>query len=336
MKILDNEAPTENAIRFHASLSTNIEGSIFTFVNDEDNTVLDQIASKGTYRLSAHEVAQGIVTPQDSVIEKHLSILRRGDVQLGDGIFILSDEERRQLSPTPEENEIIKPYYTTNELGRYFGNSKNRLWIIYTPTSLLPHIKEYPHVKSHLDRFSKIMTSDNRPYGLHRAREERFFLGEKIISLRKTERPHFTYSDFPCYVSQTFFILQPTGIHLKYLVGILNSSVIYFWLRKKGKLQGELLQVDKEPLLQIPIRTVNFSDPTDKARHDRVVALVEQMLELHKLLRVANSQADRELIQRQIDATDKQIDALVYELYALTEQEIAIVESRININPPLP
>jgi hypothetical protein len=36
--------------------------------------------------------------------------------------------------------------------------------------------------------------------------------------------------------------------------------------------------------------------------------------------------ADKELYQRQIEATDRQIDALVYELYGLAEEEIEIVE----------
>ena len=36
--------------------------------------------------------------------------------------------------------------------------------------------------------------------------------------------------------------------------------------------------------------------------------------------------ADKELLQRQIRATDQEIDALVYELYGLTEEEIALVE----------
>jgi hypothetical protein len=39
----------------------------------------------------------------------------------------------------------------------------------------------------------------------------------------------------------------------------------------------------------------------------------------------------KELIQRQIDATDKQIDKLVYELYGLTEDEIKIIEGSINL-----
>lgn len=37
---------------------------------------------------------------------------------------------------------------------------------------------------------------------------------------------------------------------------------------------------------------------------------------------------DREVLQRQIDATDRQIDRLVYELYGLTEEEIATAEEQ--------
>ena len=52
-----------------------------------------------------------------------------------------------------------------------------------------------------------------------------------------------------------------------------------------------------------------------------MIALVEQTLELHARLRAARTAAGRELLQRQIDATDAEIDALVYELYGLTEEE---------------
>ena len=38
------------------------------------------------------------------------------------------------------------------------------------------------------------------------------------------------------------------------------------------------------------------------------------------------SEAQKGLIQRQIDATDREIDSLVYKLYSLTEKEIKIVE----------
>jgi len=75
-----------------------------------------------------------------------------------------------------------------------------------------------------------------------------------------------------------------------------------------------------------PIRTINFSDPDGKARHDKMVELVEQMLTLHKQLAAVRTPDEKTRLQRQIDATDHQIDRLVYELYGLTEKEIQIVE----------
>ena len=119
-------------------------------------------------------------------------------------------------------------------------------------------MKYYPNLKKHIDQFIPILTSDNKPYGLHRARDEKFFKGEKIISLRKcVGRPRFTYSDFDCYVTQTFFVIQTDRWNLKYLTGILNFQLICFWLREKGKMQGENYQIDKEPLMNIPLPIVN-------------------------------------------------------------------------------
>ena len=66
--------------------------------------------------------------------------------------------------------------------------------------------------------------------------------------------------------------------------------------------------------------------PADAARHDRMVALVEKMLNLNKRLAAAKAAHEKEVLAGMIDATDRQIDTLVYELYGLTEEEIAVVE----------
>jgi len=75
-----------------------------------------------------------------------------------------------------------------------------------------------------------------------------------------------------------------------------------------------------------PIRTIDFSDPTDKARHDQMVELVERMLDLNKQLAATKEPQSKTIIQRQVETIDRQIDLLVYELYELTEEEIKIVE----------
>ena len=76
---------------------------------------------------------------------------------------------------------------------------------------------------------------------------------------------------------------------------------------------------------QLPIRTIDFTDPADKAHHDRMVALVTQMLDLNKKLQDARLEQEKTMLSRQIEATDESIDKLVYELYGLTEEEIKIV-----------
>ena len=71
---------------------------------------------------------------------------------------------------------------------------------------------------------------------------------------------------------------------------------------------------------------IDFSVKAERAQHDRLVGMGEQMLTLHKQLAAAKTPHEQTVLQAQIAATDGQIDRLVYELYGLTEAEIKIVE----------
>ncbi len=109
---------------------------------------------------------------------------------------------------------------------------------------------------------------------------------------------------------------------LKYLMGILNSKLMRFYYETSFP----TLHVQRDELASLPIRTIDFSDHQDVARHDSMVKLVENMLDLHRRLAEAKTGHEKTLLSRQIEATDRQIDDLVYQLYGLTEEEIAIVE----------
>jgi Cys-tRNA synthase (O-phospho-L-seryl-tRNA:Cys-tRNA synthase) len=79
-------------------------------------------------------------------------------------------------------------------------------------------------------------------------------------------------------------------------------------------------------LKQLPIRTIEFSNPSEKAQHDKLVALVESMLELQKKYHEARMEIDKGLYERRIRVVDAQIDRLVYDLYGLTDEEVKVVE----------
>ena len=69
-----------------------------------------------------------------------------------------------------------------------------------------------------------------------------------------------------------------------------------------------------------------MANPSDKATHDKLVSLVDQMLDTQKKLHSAESEREKEMHAKQADAIDRQIDNIVYSLYGLTNEEIAIVE----------
>jgi len=294
-------------------------GKILTFSKSEVEKILEKIPQQGNFKLNNKEVAQGIVVPQNFLSKNNREKLGKG-YKVGQGIFVLSDKEKKEINFNERELEIIKPYYTSDELKRNYANPKNRYWIIYSKSDMNKKINKYPNIKRHLDKFKDIITSDFGPYGLHRARNEKFFNGEKIVSLRKCLKPTFTYTNFDCYVSQTFFIIKTERIDLKYLTVILNSKVVKFWLYHKGKRQGDLYQIDKEPLLNIPI-------PPITPENQQIAGQMESFVD--KILSFTQSEDYLENLQKQVKVKEyeRQIDEMVYELYDLGQKEIVIIET---------
>ena len=64
------------------------------------------------------------------------------------------------------------------------------------------------------------------------------------------------------------------------------------------------------------------------AGHDRMVQLVDQMLEAKQQLASARTESDKTFYESKCATLDRQIDPLVYELYDLTPEEIAIAEGQ--------
>ena len=113
---------------------------------------------------------------------------------------------------------------------------------------------------------------------------------------------------------------------MRYLLGLLNSRLLTWRFRSIGKLKsGGIYEYFWNSVSRLAIRRIDFDDASDKAAHDRLVSLVEQMLDAIRQQGAASGHA-KEIATRKCAALDRQIDALVYELYGLTPDEIALVE----------
>jgi hypothetical protein len=120
------------------------------------------------------------------------------------------------------------------------------------------------------------------------------------------------------------------SLDIRYLLGILNSKLATFIYQDLAREEGRTFaQVKVFRMECLPIRQINFDDPADRARHHRMVALVEEMLRLRKEHAQAEAQREdlRHDLARQIRQLEAQIDALVYELYGLSGEEVRLVES---------
>jgi hypothetical protein len=130
---------------------------------------------------------------------------------------------------------------------------------------------------------------------------------------------------------QAGILKQGCVFDIKYILSILNSKYLRWLYEQSVKESGRVFpQIKLAKLVKLPIPALDLTQKPDKEKHDKLVALVEQMLDLKKREHEAAQGTGTEQLHTQlgrlIQAVDRQIDALVYGLYNLTEDEIEVVE----------
>ncbi len=160
------------------------------------------------------------------------------------------------------------------------------------------------------------------------------FFNQPRIYVRKIvgETLYAAFSDAENIPDQSVYIgilRKGTSISLKYFLGILNSKLMVFIFRYMNNEFDTLFpQIKVTEFKQLPIRPIDFNNPSEKAVHDKLVSLVDRMLELHKRKASLPPSAEREKIEREIAITDEKIDDIVYGLYGITEEERGIIEEK--------
>lgn len=291
-----------------------------TFADSTQERVLEKIQAMGKVHLEEKEVAQGIVPNPDVITNRNINEnLQNMGINIGDGVFVIP---KNTLKITQQEKQYLKPLFEVEHCNKYHLSTHNTHEIIYT-TSKNCTIEQIPNIAKHLAIFRNIMDKRRENingkldfFHLHWARDEKFFKqGEKILSVRKCiDSPIFSYTNNEAYVMLSINIIQTNRLNMKYLTGILNSKLVAFWLRYKGKMQGNNYQVDKEPLMNIPLVAI---DSTNQNLANEIIALVEQILE--------SKAKDPTTDTKELES---KIDSLVYKLYHLTNDEIKIIEGK--------
>nr|WP_303716828.1 TaqI-like C-terminal specificity domain-containing protein [Methanoculleus marisnigri] len=258
---------------------------------------------------------------------------------LNEAFVIDSETKERLIEKDPKSAEIIKPFLAGREIKRYLTPDPTKFLILFEKGWTNQHSgsvsdkwdwlkTSYPAIALHLEPFagSGERRCDKGDYWweLRACDYYQEFERPKIIYPNICKKPEFTYDESNNYTNQKCFIITMPD---KYLLGILNSKLSYFLFSVMlPKLRGGFYEPSYVVFKDFPIYVPDNAIPADVARHDRMVILVEQMLDLNNRLAAAKAPHEKEVLAGMIDATDREIDRLVYELYGLAEDEVAVVE----------
>ena len=277
-----------------------------------------------------------ILSPIEQSIKRKIEAvgtpLKDWDIQINYGIktgfndaFIISTEKRNEIlanCQTEDERtrtaELIRPILRGRDIKRY-GYDWANLWLINTHNGIkgkVPriHIEDYPAVKAHLDQYwdkiSKRADKGDTPYNLRNcAYLEDFFKPKMLYMEIQTDNPNEGYP-FPCFsydtnnsiVLNTAYIMCSNTLDIRYVLGILNSSVGRIIARLYvTQLQERQFRMLAQYISKFPIPIIK-----DK-RKDELIEYVQKCLK------------DR-------SDYDTFINEIIYQIYGFNDLEISYIE----------
>jgi adenine-specific DNA-methyltransferase len=308
-----------------------------SFEVDEEN-----LTESGWYLTDIHQTnILRKLSVHSILLEKFIHGEAYSGVKTGyDEAFVIDKSMYHHVtSKHPKYCELLKPYLAGKDVHRYEIPFSDKYVILIPNGWTLSHSKssdawqwfkhEYPLLANHLVKYEakarKRYDQGDFWWELRACDYYAEYEKPKILYVKFQVKPSFTL-DITGYNINTAIWMLPSAD--KYLLGILNSNLGWFLIRQYcTQIQGGY-QLIYDYLKNIPIHTIDFISESEKAKHDHIVSLVEQMLKAKEELAAAKLDSDVQRLEHRCATLDRQIDEAVYELYGLTEEEIKIVEGK--------
>lgn len=268
-------------------------------------------------------------------IERIGTPLKDWDISINYGIktgyneaFIIDSAKREEIlksckdkSEKTRTSKLITKMLRGRDIKRYSYEWAG-LWLICTFPSLKLDIDDYPTLKTYLESFRPRIDQSGKKGCRKKTTNKWFetqdniayykeFEKEKIVWAEMTNTPSFIYESDSFFINQTCYFL--THENNKYLLGILNSNLIHYYMKCISSNLGDgAFRWIKQYTEKLPIPKI---DSTNKALSDKIISLVEQIL-----------QSKAKDPAKDTKELESKIDNLVYKLYNLTNDEIKIIK----------
>ena len=250
-------------------------------------------------------------------LEEFRTKIRLGIATGNNEAFLIDENKKQELfEKNPDNAEIIKPILRGRDISRYSYTLSGQ-YILLAKNGVNIE-RNYPDIYKHLDSFGDKF-KNRGAQGQHwtNLRACSFyddFKKEKIVWIELSDLGRFALCKAEVYLlNSAYFLLPPSGIDSKYLLGILNSSTIRFYLSLVAETSGMgTSRWINNYVKEFPIPVVV---------HERQTEIIELVIKI-LAVKAADPDADTSNLENEIDK-------LVYDLYDLTDDEIAIVEGSV-------
>lgn len=330
-----------------ATVDTNIisygkrKADIQDKINAYKISLCDDIISSKKYKLSGGEkecfiypkkdYSSWIILNEDekSILEKihKFKPLKDWYITINYGIktgfneaFIIDEVTKERLIKEDKKSaEIIKPLLRGRDIKRYCYDYNN-LYLINVHNGLKHeniepiNINDYQAIKKHLDKYSsklqKRADKGDTFYNLRNCAYLEDFEKNKIAWQRITDKNKFVFSEKGQYIldSMAFISGFKNTDEAYYILSILNSELVYFWIKHNVHEYGDTgFRLSNQYVELIPIATA------DEKVKNKLVKLVNDIIRLKKE-------------NKDTSEIEGKVDKIVYSLYGLSEEEIRIIE----------
>ncbi|WP_300747777.1 TaqI-like C-terminal specificity domain-containing protein, partial [uncultured Brachyspira sp.] len=153
---------------------------------------------------------------------------------------------------------------------------------------------------------------------------------DRIVIRQIGETPISAFISAGIYTLNTVYNVysrEENNLNLYFILGIINSKLSkYCWLKRNSDEKKLFPKIKKEAILSIYIPNLDLNNKEDKDIHDKIVVLVDNIIELNKKVNTEKNPNSLNMINRQISACEKQINNLIFSIYNLDDEEKKIVE----------
>ena len=292
---------------------------------------------------------------EDSIKEKIERIgkpLKEWDININRGIttglndaFIIDKETRDKLLEEDYKNsEIIKPLLKGKDIEKYNINYAD-FYLINSHNGKAgkgaTDIENYPQIKKWLERFepklSKRADKGKTPFNLRNCAYLKEFEKEKIVWQRVTKENTFALAEKDTFILDSMAFLSNIEKEKKYLLGILNSKLIYFYLNQYTHKYGNNgFLLSNQYVEKLPIKPYNNEIELENKvdlilENNKKLSSYKELLGRAKKNKKYDEIVDLEKLvektQDEIKKLDYEINQMVYKIYELTVDEIKIIEN---------